>query len=142
MTISKCSPIGTSNGDPECEGQTPYRKDWILRMKIGLVQENEPFQGYVDFMAVIFDPCVTDTVQMIQTENPVIDYTLKYAAVLREYSVEVVQKYPLCQLQCYAQKSNTMGIVPAWIKSDTLVTTFQPHPSLKDQIFVIEIQTA
>ena len=40
MTIAKCSPIGVSNGDPECEGKAPHRKDWTLRMHIGLVQEN------------------------------------------------------------------------------------------------------
>lgn len=91
FNIEKCNPIGVDSPvDPECNnGMQPQELTWPLRMKISLVQPTGDSFGTVDFLGRINDPCLVDTVSMVNLMATPIDYTLQFVPYEATYEVRV-----------------------------------------------------
>ena len=86
IQISKCNPIGeNSSVDSDCnDGTLPEKRDWLLRIKISLIQPDPigPSLGTLDFPAQITDPCLADEVKFTNVAAGPIQYTIRNNAVV------------------------------------------------------------
>lgn len=144
LNLSKCFPIGQDSPvDPMCNDFTiPHQLDWTLRLKISLPAVGGGDFGFLDFPARILDPCLVDTVSMVNlpsmtTPIPYTVFAVDPAVIT--YEVGVSQQYELCPLTCDIFETS-LTTAPAFVSTFTVLNSPSDlHPSLKSQQVVLQI---